>query len=73
MTAMVNMRFMCDSMCDSICQFDTPVVEAALKRANGGVAMASKAYRQGDIDSRSVFESFIRRQWPCPTSPRITS
>eukprot|EP00802_Teleaulax_amphioxeia_P008441 Tamp_08450.p1 GENE.Tamp_08450~~Tamp_08450.p1 ORF type:complete len:541 (-),score=151.44 Tamp_08450:702-2324(-) len=47
-------------------QFDTPVVSAALKKANGGVAFPVKPFRQGEIDSRSVFESYIRREWPCP-------
>ena len=45
--------------------FDTPVMQAALAKANGGVAVPVSSFRQGDIDSRSVFESFIRREWPC--------
>jgi hypothetical protein len=49
-------------------QFDTPVVAAALKAANGGVDFPVGPFRQGEIDSRSVFETFIRREWPCPTS-----
>jgi len=49
-------------------QFDTPVVRAALKKANGGVEFPVSPFRQGDIDSRSVFESYIRREWTCPTS-----
>jgi hypothetical protein len=47
-------------------QFDTPVVTAALQKSNGGIAFPVKPFRQGEIDSRSVFESFIRREWPCP-------
>ena len=47
--------------------FDTPVMQAALAKANGGVAVPVSSFRQGDIDSRSVFESFIRREWPCPS------
>lgn len=49
-------------------QFDTPVVQAALKKANAGVAFPAGPFRQGEIDSRSVFESYIRREWVCPTA-----
>jgi len=51
-------------VCVALC--DTPGVSPALKKANGGVAFPVKPFRQGEIDSRSVFESYIRREWPCP-------
>jgi hypothetical protein len=43
-------------------------VEAALKEANGGVAFPAAPFRQDEMDSRSIFETYIRDKWPCPTS-----
>ena len=64
----VFVRCVCGGGVDGCHQFDTPVVQAALKKANGGVEFPVSPFRQGDIDSRSVFESYIRREWTCPTS-----
>eukprot|EP00290_Baffinella_frigidus_P011167 CAMPEP_0180145142 /NCGR_PEP_ID=MMETSP0986-20121125/17459_1 /TAXON_ID=697907 /ORGANISM="non described non described, Strain CCMP2293" /LENGTH=564 /DNA_ID=CAMNT_0022089393 /DNA_START=72 /DNA_END=1766 /DNA_ORIENTATION=+ len=46
-------------------EFDTPHVAEALKTANAQWAVPTETYRVGEIDSRSVWETFMNQSWPC--------